>query len=368
MKHPYLLFHVLCTLMLTGSLAQNQTTKWMFGSYAGLDFMTSPPTSIPSPSMLAVENSASIADAAGNLLFYTNSENIWNSAHNIMANGGGLLGNFSSTQSMIIKRPGSATEYYVFYVDEEGGPDGLRYSTVDMSLAAGMGSVTAKNVLLYTPSSEKLAAVRHCNGTDMWLLSHDMTGSNFKAYLITAAGVSTTPVTTAIGTAYVYAGVNNAGWGAQLKFSPNGRKVGAVIGVTTMAAATASFEVYDFDNSTGVLSNVQNLGPNKGGSYGCEFSPDGTKFYASFVINSELVQWDLCANNATTSILSQFNGPQNYFSVLQLGPDGKIYVSRSSNSYLGVINNPNAAGAACNYNDMGPYLAPYNNRSEEHTS
>ncbi|RZK29523.1 MAG: hypothetical protein EOO63_08875, partial [Hymenobacter sp.] len=38
---------------------------------------------------------------------------------------------------------------------------------------------------------------------------------------------------------------------------------------------------------------------------------------------------------------------------LQRGPDGKIYVAREDNSFLGVIAQPNASGTACSYVDDG---------------
>jgi hypothetical protein len=125
--------------------------------------------------------------------------------------------------------------------------------------------------------------------------------------------------------------------------------------------ANYSFELYDFDNSTGVVSNFQNLLTTPDAGYGCEFSPDGTKFYGTLQLTSQAIQWDLCAGNATTVIQSQFTGNMNYFAALQLAPNGKIYVVRASNDTLGVINNPNVAGAGCNYSDAGPYIAPYNN-------
>jgi hypothetical protein len=43
---------------------------------------------------------------------------------------------------------------------------------------------------------------------------------------------------------------------------------------------------------------------------------------------------------------------------LQLGPDGKIYVVKSFNQFLGVVNSPNTAGAACNYVEQGLDLDP----------
>jgi PKD repeat protein len=357
MKLPYLLIQVLCTLLFTSTFAQNQTAKWMFGANAGLDFMTPQPTPIQSPSMTAFEGCSSIADAAGNLLFYTNSADVWNSSHALMANGAGLFGDPSTTQCVIVKRPGSASEYYIFTIDAAGGPNGLCYSTVDMSLAAGMGSVTTKNTQLYTSSSEKLAAVRHCNGTDIWVLSHDYSGNNFRAFLVTAAGVSLTPIVSGIGTVYN----NNMAPAGQMKFSPNGRKIGVCVQSIIAASINLVFELYDFDNSTGMVSNYQPLGSQNTAGYGCEFSADGTKFYGTLSTTSTLIQFDLCANNATTAIQSAFAGPMNYFASLQLAPNGRIYVARSSNATLGVINNPDAAGIACNYSDAGPTQVPYNN-------
>ncbi len=38
---------------------------------------------------------------------------------------------------------------------------------------------------------------------------------------------------------------------------------------------------------------------------------------------------------------------------LQMGPDGKIYVAKVENEYVGIIHNPNAAGVACGYVDKG---------------
>jgi hypothetical protein len=38
---------------------------------------------------------------------------------------------------------------------------------------------------------------------------------------------------------------------------------------------------------------------------------------------------------------------------LQRGPDGKIYVAREDNSFLGVLEQPNTSGPACQYVDDG---------------
>ena len=105
--------------------------------------MTSPPTVLTNGTMTAVEGCASAADAAGNLLLYTDGATIWDQTHAVMANGSGLFGNSASGQAaLIIKQPGSAILYYV--ITQGAGSGGLNYSIVNISLSAGNGSVTVQ--------------------------------------------------------------------------------------------------------------------------------------------------------------------------------------------------------------------------------
>ena len=111
------MYRLIALLVFTSlfSFSQNETKKWCFGNKAALDFMTSPPTAFTS-SINAGEGCSSIADANGNLLFYTDGVTIFNANHSIMANGTGLLGSsYQSTSqgALIVKQPGSATIYYV---------------------------------------------------------------------------------------------------------------------------------------------------------------------------------------------------------------------------------------------------------------
>lgn len=137
--------------------SQNEFSKWYFGQYAGLDFSTTPPTALTNGSLITSEGVATISDANGNLLFYTDGVTIRNSSHSVMANGTGLGGNASSTQSgIIVKQPGNTNVFYVFTAYNTIG---VNYSKVDMNLAAGLGSVTVKNATLHAPTCEKLVAL-----------------------------------------------------------------------------------------------------------------------------------------------------------------------------------------------------------------
>ncbi|PBQ34181.1 hypothetical protein CNR22_21210 [Sphingobacteriaceae bacterium] len=364
MKLNYLLLALLLNLF---ALSQNEAKKWYFGNQSGLDFSNSPPTSPSNGAMLAYYSCASIADASGNLLFYTDGATIYNSSHTTMANGSGLMGSSYSPQgSIIVKKPGSSTIYYVFtadYVWSTNSTGGLYYTTVDMSLSSGSGSVTSINTPLYSGYITKLTGTKHCDGLSVWLVTqetmyYNSTGSgtftpSFVSFSVTAAGVNTFAVVSP-GMTYTYTNGFYNYWGA-MKISPNGKKLGLANYDNGWNTTNSNFELYDFDISTGLVSNPIPLSAGTASNYGgwgCEFSPDGTHFYgSSYYWNSGVVQWDLCAGSPTAVIASAYTvntGTSNWGGTMQLAPDGKIYLA-TYQSNLDVINSPNSTGSACAY-------------------
>ena len=115
----------------------------------------------------------------------------------------GAVGDFGSsiTQGVtIIPAPGNTNLFYIFQLQYSESPinHGLKYSLVDMSLNAGLGSVIIKNAVLYDKQvTEKMQAVRHGNGRDWWLIiyawpDYDLTMDStliFKKFLITDLGI-----------------------------------------------------------------------------------------------------------------------------------------------------------------------------------
>ncbi len=346
-------------------LAQKETFNWRFGYYLGLSYSVSPPSNVTGSAMLTGEGCACISDTSGNLLFYTDGIKVWNQQNQLMANGTGLLGsgnNWSSQAAIICKKPGSNHLFYIFTVAEQGGNNGLRYHLVDMSLAAGMGSVTTKNVQLTTPVTERLATIKHCNGSDYWIMVQDNNTPQFRAYLLTAAGVNTVPTISSFTNQ-----PNVLNFGGAIKFSPNGEKM-ALASMSYSAWAMGGFTLFDFDNATGLLSNPKKLLADHG-CYSVEFSSDCSKLYGSQIgvpVNSTLsasysfFQWDLCTDSLPAILASSYKIADTIVTTngLQLGPDKKIYAARSGIGFnkLGVVNNPNAKGAACNYSLNGLIL------------
>lgn len=336
-------------LSIINLLAQGQANNWYFGYNAGITFNTTPPTALINGALSTSEGSAVMSDANGALLFYTDGINVYNRNHSLMPNGTGLMGNPSSAQSaIIIPKPGSATNYYIFTVPEDGAI-GMRYSEVDITLNGGLGDVlsTNKNTLLFAPSSEKVTALKHANGLYYWVLGKENTTStNYKAFLVDCNGVNSTPVSST--------GVVGGGNWGYLVASPDGSKIAA-------ATSGSGVELADFNTTTGVVSNAVNLGNlNHGGhatgNYGVAFSPNGNILYASSITDWSLVQWDLTAANipASQTFITNLNGsaatrPGYRGGALQLGPDGKIYIAQVGTTSIGVINNPDILGAGCNY-------------------
>jgi outer membrane protein OmpA-like peptidoglycan-associated protein len=135
-----------------------------------------------------------------------------------------------------------------------------------------------------------------------------------------------------------------------LKSNPDGSNLAIAI------RDEKKFELFDFDNQTGIISNPITFEV-PGVTYGIEFSPDGSLMYVSAGSDAFLAQYDLQAGSPDKIIASQFILKQpdhdGWSGALQLGPDGKIYLTIYGKSFLGVINNPNLRGSACNYNYNG---------------
>ena len=380
-----ILFMMAAILFAHSLYAQNEANVWYFGEYAGIDFSTGSPVAISGSKLSTDEGCATICNNVGELLFYTDGSRIWNRSHATMQNGNNLRGHSSSTQSgVIVPMPGDDDKYYVFTVgarQEESNED-FCYSIVDMSLDGGLGAVIEKNIKLFSPSVEKITALRHRSCENIWVIGHEWDNNCFLAFLITPDGVESDPVRYCIGTEHerelasdgTYT-LNKRGY---LKASPDGKKLALAI------CGKGLVEVFDFDNETGEVSNPISL-PGPGGyeSYGVEFSPDGTKLYTNlfdsefrytrYDMNVLLYQYDLSSgdedeiNDSRVTIFNKdyeddfFRTWKNTLGAMQIGPDMKIYVARMNTYYLGTILYPNKKGVECDFRLEGVNLG--NNRS-----
>lgn len=206
MKRIYLFFTLL--IYSTTVFSQKQNNQWRFGRDGGIDFNSSPPVFVSGSSIATGEGSASVSDRnTGNLLFYTDGVTVWNAQNTVMPNGSNLRGGSSAllsstTAAVIVPKPNSTSQFYIFTINELGaaaGFQGLHYSVVDMSLNNGLGDVisTQKNRFLLLTTSEKLEVIPASNQQDYWIVTND--NQDFYSFRISSAGVSTNPVVSSVG-------------------------------------------------------------------------------------------------------------------------------------------------------------------------
>lgn len=371
---------------------QLETANWYFGQNLGLNFQNNQVTPLSDGQLITGEGCATISDSEGNLLFYTDGSRVYNRRHQLMLNGIGLFGDSSSTQSaIIIPFPGDINKYIIFTVsaDDRALPNnttnkGFNYYYVDMTLDNGYGGVLfPENNKLLNISSEKVAAVKHINRKDYWVITHYE--GKFYAYLVNEFGVSNQPVVTEIGP-YIdprtYP-VNSRGY---LTISPNGKKIAIAhlsnlnydlipidqLPLSDQLLPTNGYyansypgylALYDFNKATGRVSNEIML-DNTGSPYGVQFSPNSKVLYANVDyhtidnetnqaswIRGELNQYNLnvaspliAGTKRTLRTYNSLDTSSQIFTArgaLQLALNQRIYYSRSDKTFLSAINDPN---------------------------
>lgn len=348
------------------AFCQKEANIWYFGDKAGLDFNANDPFPLTDGEMNAIAGCAVISDPnSGELLFYSNGEAVWNRNHIIMPGGANLTGDKTATQAaLIVPAPGRSNLYYLFSVSSADITNGIfsqiHYSIINMDLNGGLGDIidSTKNTFLVGNVTEKLTAVPHANGEDYWLITHEVNSNGFFLFEITAEGISE-PISQHIGSAHnVDSG--SPEFAGYLKASPDGSMLAAAV---TSAGYFRPFDLFDFNNATGVLSNYRTLG-NFDVQYGVSFSPDNTKLYLSGISESFddadfLYQFDLNAEDIASSRVGldkNFGRLAAY--ALQLAPNGKIYGAgapstsfEENNTWHGmvVIEKPNEEGLDCGY-------------------
>ncbi len=337
--------------------AQREAAVWYFGYNAGVDFNSGTPTVLTNGELSTDEGCATISDANGNLLFYTDGLTVWNRNHVPMPNGTGLRGDPSSTQSaIIVPKSDEPNIFYVFTVDNIGGPDGLQYNVVDMDLDGGLGDVTAqKNILLHTPVSEKVTAVQHADGNAVWVVTKGWQSNAFLSFRVDNTGVSTTPVVSNVGYTPTDATIINQEAHGYLKASPDGRLLAAAY------FSSGAAEICRFNNATGEVTDPISLQPLLDDfwyyekAYGVEFSPNSSILYVT--VQAGVFQFDVSTYDQPTilasgTMISPFNSSPPFLGALQTAIDGKIYCTRAFRRYLNVINEPNVLGMGCDYQEQ----------------
>lgn len=355
LKATLLIFSVFHCCMLSAQYYQKENNIWAFGDYAGIDFNGGSPKTIQT-AMRSEGGSASVCDADGALLFYCNSDTIWNRNNKPMPHGYNISSahwpNNTCQNTAIVPMVGTPDKYYVFTVSHTdsnsyNGECSLYYSMVDMGGDNGLGDVTTQKIFLTSGIVPKMTVIKGVECT-IWLIV--VSNTEFIAYPITPTGIGI-PISSLLTATAIPMNYNNG----VMKASPDRTKL--LVCNSEASVTSRGIEIFDFDTVSGSVANPFILTQGQGFYSGC-FSPDNSKLYC---MNDSLFQFNLSLAthtdiiNSKTGIHYQTNGHD-----MKIGPDGKIYVgdqNYTTGSFtLDCILNPNLPGASCNYTTLFPLL------------
>jgi hypothetical protein len=306
---------------------------------------------------------ATISDKNGNFLMSSNGVWIADATGNLMMNGDSLnpgvevngnpRGLLLEYANIFLPYPDDSNKYVLFHhtCDYDGfsyPAYEVFYSVIDMAQNGGLGGVDSaqKNVIAFQDTlGWGLAACRHANGRDWWIIALKNQSDVVFKILFTPSGIASI-TQQSLNVPYIYYG------NAQPTFSPDGKKFAYVYGD---AGTIVNFDIriFDFDRCTGMFSNEHWIDLSDGYvGFGCAFSPNSEFVYAStpqhiFQINTNTFFVD------TIATYDGFYSPytwccQTSFFNMYLAANGKIYITSGSGvQHIHEMNYPDSAGTAC---------------------
>ncbi len=319
----------------TNLWSQSLTQKnWYFGS-GTLSLQFGRPafnaSIINKPGPFGVGGGAVCNDAnSGNLLFYTDGNNVYDVSQTPMPNSG-LGGNTGRNQSAVITPvPGTPNQYYIFTMTAGGTVEQAIVQTdapgSETFPTPPLGNVISKNVATgLNGQSEGMIIIPHPNGIDSWLITQTAGSDSYTVTSITSGGLVST-VVPGSGIPLTAANFSFHKATGRLAVAPKDQNKNVVVLNFNTNIGTLTFDpVFNqFLLNTGVPSNVPET------IYDTEWSIDGNFLYisrhgdASVPVTPDVLQVNLTSASLPVSILPGTIDIVRSFG-LQMGPDSAIY-------------------------------------------
>lgn len=316
-----------------------------------------------------------ICDANGNFLMSSNGVWIANANNDTMLNGAGLNpgshvnsypnGLYLPNANVFLPFPGDTTKYIL--VHHSAANNGLYetvyellYSIVDITQDNGLGGVVLKNQIAFSDTMNwGLAACKHANGRDWWIVMQKDSTDEIYQLLYTDNGVIN------YGTQHLNI-VPSWGNVTQLTFSQDGTKFGYTSYSPNNIDSCFAF-VVDFDRCSGLFNNTKVFSFYPSNPFwGFAFSANSKFAYANTSINI----FQLNIDSMTIDTVATFDGfisgfPPSCcgtnFMHEYLAANGKIYLTSGNGvQHLHEINYPDSAGLACDVQQHAISLGVWN--------
>ena len=319
-----------------------------------------------------LKGSNNICNKEGDPLFYTNLCRIIDDNNNIIAGSEDLdfgygyedfcidddKGMVLFQNNLFIPNLHSDSSFYLIHNKPYLQSEPLDIFNIDLLLSEiklsseGEWSVDSINSIIIENDeiySGFLAACKHANLKDWWVISAQQYSNRIFISLLTKDGIDSTKHQD-IGITRTSSGDA----GGQAAFSPSGEHF-------AQYSPGDGLSLFQFDNSVGHLSNFQFDTVDASGSFGgLAFSANSTRLYAN--TSRKIYQFDLTNNDfeGSKQIIGEYDGTlhNDFFPVgfgnMQLGPDCRIYIRSSATTpFMHVIMLPNELGIQCDFKQRG---------------
>ncbi|MEM9544467.1 MAG: LamG-like jellyroll fold domain-containing protein [Bacteroidota bacterium] len=323
--------------------AQIESTQWLLPNNNVISFNPEiSVTAFPETITSHLEGAAVVMNSEGEILFIATGTAVYDKNWNIIKNGEDLAdkANINAAESpAVLQKPGSETEYYVFYTADHSVPENegdLNYSIVNICDENNEISIAPneKNVLIPGDYSERLELVE-IDRNNYWLLTTAIFEKRLLAFKITNAGISDTPVETF---------VDNTFDGQIGKIALNNSKT--KLAWSSTFTNTSGVSLYDFDINTGQISNQNRI--HSGEDFGLVWLPNDSYLYFTDVFSGSSI-YSYSLQDGTLKQLYQRSG--NYqVGDLRMSPfKDRIIVNQTYNNKLGQIIDIESGG---NYSEI----------------
>lgn len=337
---------------------------WAFGSTSTFDFGTTG-TSVSTgtmSSLASTNGSFTVTDAKGKLLFVVDSSGTIRNSTGAAMNGNSSIGALTGASPSAVFPAGQGTDkFFVVASDATSTSAGqLRYWLVDMALDGGLGGVVGTSTALGPSGTASMAvtAVPDADGTGYWVVSPDKVGSGIRAYHFDANGpaqaanASSNPVVTTVGNAAISTG-GSTGLPTSyedVRFSQDLTRFATIASNddATLTSNRTRARLLALDASDGTVDLVaqRTLGASYQLGYSVEFSPDGTKLYASVIATSGTNNVVRRSTIGTSSLgsFSVVGSAQPTGGTARVGADGRLYWARTGLTTVSTLASPNGTG------------------------
>ncbi len=370
------LFFALALCCNSPAQAQREAWNWHFGLHRALSFTADSVWMVPDRVYQTVEGGGAYSDYDGSLLFFTDGALVWDHLQQPVSYL--PLRSYSSvTQTgLVVRRPGSANKFHIMnnymWHEKELGERAEYYFSLYSSIIrrhpfTGNLSIVKRDSLLTIESTEKVCAIGHANGWDVWIVMHEMNGSRLRSYLLSDSGVGVDRYVLSETGARWGTG-NRKFWSTDImgcmKATPSGNLI--------VAARGHFLEFFRFSPLSGQVTSLFTIPAcdfplGNSWTYGVEFSLNEEVLYVTTIYDapsaeygkSFLFQYDISVLDTTRikascrvldSIYTRKGAwPPLYpcIGALQAGPNGKIYgsIDRSIGPILEICT-PDSLGPA----------------------